>query len=112
MKNIFTKNLVLALAFMLMSASIANAQTSGSCGANLTWSFDSATGALTIEGTGAMDNYSGSEPWYNFHSSITSLNLPDALTTIGNSAFVSCSALTSVTIPNSVTTIVSFARKS
>ena len=38
-------------------------------------------------------------------SSLTSVNIPDSVTTIGNSAFYGCTSLTSVTIPDSVTTI-------
>ena len=36
---------------------------------------------------------------------LTSLTIPDSVTTIGNRAFYYCSSLTSVTIPDSVTTI-------
>ena len=32
--------------------------TSGTCGENLTWNFDEATGTLTIEGSGRMEDYS------------------------------------------------------
>ena len=38
-------------------------------------------------------------------SGLTSITIPNGLTSIGNSAFQSCSGLTSVTIPNSVTSI-------
>ena len=38
-------------------------------------------------------------------SSLTSITIPDSVTTIGQSAFGSCSSLTSITIPDSVTTI-------
>ena len=38
-------------------------------------------------------------------SSLTSVTIPDSVTTIGNYAFSSCSSLTSVTIPDSVTSI-------
>lgn len=37
--------------------------------------------------------------------SLTSVTIPNSVTTIGEYAFSGCSALTSVTIPNSVTTI-------
>ena len=37
---------------------------------------------------------------------LTSVNIPNSVTTIGGSAFFGCSGLTSITIPNSVTEIV------
>ena len=38
-------------------------------------------------------------------SGLTSVTIPNSVTSIGNSAFYGCSGLTSVTIPNSVTSI-------
>ena len=38
-------------------------------------------------------------------SSLTSIEIPNSVTSIGRSAFYGCSSLTSITIPNSVTTI-------
>ena len=38
-------------------------------------------------------------------SSLTSITIPNSVTSIGGSAFSGCSGLTSVTIPNSVTSI-------
>ena len=42
-------------------------------------------------------------------SSLTSVTIPNSVTSIGDSAFEACSSLTSVTIPNSVTSIGGFA---
>ena len=42
-------------------------------------------------------------------SALTSITIPYGVTTIGNSAFSSCYGLTSITIPNSVTSIGSYA---
>ena len=48
---------------------LANAQTSGSCGANLTWAFDQNTNTITISGNGQMfdyaDNDSNRAPWWH-----------------------------------------------
>ena len=38
-------------------------------------------------------------------SSLTSVTIPDSVTSIGGYAFMNCSCLTSVTIPDSVTSI-------
>jgi hypothetical protein len=110
------------------------AATSGIGGTigTLTWSF--ADGILTISGTGAMPDYTYTSyaPWYSYRSDITTVNIEEGVTTvgeyafygcgsitsvsisntvtiIGNSAFLSCSGLTSITIPGSVTTIGNYA---
>ena len=84
--------------------------SSGSCGTNVTYTFNSSTGKLTISGTGSMTNYSSyaSCPFYN-QSSIKSVVINNGVTSIGRYAFYGCSGLTSVTIGNSVTSIGSYA---
>ncbi len=102
-----------------------------SLGGDLTYTLES--GTLTIKGTGDMTFTGSKAPWYDqkhtikkvviedgvtsiandaFHGGIsddydmlTSVELPDTLTSIGELAFCNCTALTSVEIPASVTTI-------
>ena len=103
--------------------SIEPQMSSGSCGENLTWSFDDVTGTLTVTGTGEMSlssESSGVIPWYKYkeqikniviHEGTTSIfgfsdchnlqtiSLPDSLTVIENGTFANCSSLESITLP-------------
>jgi hypothetical protein len=97
------------------------APTSGSCGENLTWTFDKSTGTLTISGTGEITDYVDAlqildelehakeqgllPPWYDDCESITSIVIEDGVTHIGNGAFQSCYKATSLSIPGTVTSI-------
>ena len=85
-------------------SSEAASETSGSCGADLAWSYDSSTGALTVTGSGSMTDFSYSDTRWGGND-IKSVSLPDGLTSIGEVAFYGCTSLTSVTIPDSVTSI-------
>jgi hypothetical protein len=49
------------------------------------------------------------EAAFEYHTSLTSITIPDSVTNIGNYAFSVCRSLTSVTIPNSVTSIGNYA---
>ncbi len=105
-------SIILAILMVISIIPItASAETiTGTCGENLTWTFDESTGTLTISGTGEMYNYSDSNrPWENNINLIKTLVINNGATTIGDSAFEGCSSLTSVTIPDSVTTIYMYA---
>ena len=100
------KQIYILLIALLMGLS-AKAESSGTCGANLTWHLTD-DGVLTITGTGKMDNYLYSvAPWY--YRDVKQIIIGDGVTTIGQAAFRNRSSLTSVTIPNSVTTIKEYA---
>lgn len=69
---------------------------SGTCGDDLTWSFNTA-GTLTITGTGAMWDYEwcqdgdtvySSAPWAGLE--ITDIALDEGITRVGNCAFLDC----------------------
>lgn len=113
-------SLVLFLLLLLLTTGALAAETgavtaSGTCGANLTWSLDSA-GTLTISGTGAMEDYyidvydlSGTvsskikyAPWHSQCSSIKTVYIGDEVTSIGDWAFYECDKLTEIVIPDGV----------
>ena len=120
---------------------------SGACGASAEWEFDRADGTLRIFGSGAIDDFNGIwmeenpdhgyredrelPPWTEYREEITSLEIGDEITVIGENAFENCNnlkevqwgsgiqeirwqaflatALTTVELPNSVTVIQDFA---
>ncbi len=98
------KLLYLFIVFLLPVA--ANADDSGTCGTNLTWTYESATKTLTISGSGAIWNYNSNDnaPWYGYRSAIKTILIKNGVTGIGNYAFRDCS-VSSITIPSSVVTI-------
>ena len=78
--------------------------SSGTCGANLKWELtytdDENSLTLSITGTGDMYDYrynSPLTPWHDYISNITSVKLPNGLTSIGKYAFYKCEKLASVT---------------
>ena len=86
------------------------ATSANKCGDNLYWSFDSATGELAIEGSGEMYNYERDyQPWFDYIDEITSVVLPESLTSIGANAFADLEHITSIEIPESVTSIGDYA---
>ncbi len=87
----------------MMDAEDSYAETSGSCGENLTWSIDG-EGNLTITGTGEMTGYGYNAVRWGGNT-VKTVSFPNGLTTIGMQAFRDCTSLTSVTIPDSVTSI-------
>ena len=101
-KRILSTILTLALLCSLLPQMGLTAKAlsySGNCGGegegtNLTWHCDEATALLTIEGSGAMQNFSyETAPWYYNH--ISGVRFVDGLTNIGNWAFYRCSSIPS-----------------
>ena len=85
-------------------ASAKTVASSGYCGPNVTYTYNSSTKELVISGEGPMTDYDYNDsPFYN--SDIKSVVIGDGVTTIGNYAFYNCTNLSSITIPDSVTTI-------
>jgi len=80
---------------------------SGTCGDDLTWTFNYTTGTLTISGSGDIPDYGSYEeaPWYSYQNSITDVVIESGVTSIGDHAFDNYFDLKSITIPNTVTRI-------
>jgi len=82
---------------------------SGTCGDNLTWTYDESTETLTISGTGAMWDYDydysayTTAPWCSL--SYSTLVLEEGITSIGNRAFTGSDINCDLNIPKGVTAI-------
>ena len=104
------------LALLLMAVSGAWADASGNCGttdheSEVTWTFTTSDGKLTISGTGAMADYNRNQDtgWHENNDAIKSIVIGSGVTSIGNYSFQNCFHLTSVSIPASVTSIGNYA---
>ncbi len=95
---------------------------SGTCGDNLTWTFDANTFTLTFSGTGKMEGFLGDDgsllskpnrfdgwrPWENYEYEVKKIVVSDGITSIGSNAFAMFVNLESVVIPRSVAQIGSY----
>ena len=81
----------------------------GTCGADLEWSYDSETMTMTITGTGPMADYADSsdQPWYDWLYYDISVEhvVIDGATSIGKNAFSEMDRIKTVTMTPSVTSI-------
>ena len=108
-KKLFTFLLALVTSVGLMNAAV---DDSGSCGDNVTYSFNGTTGEMVISGTGPMTVYtSGSSllPWKDYKDAITSVVVEDGVTSVSQYSFGQCTNLTTVVIGNDVEAIGQFA---
>lgn len=83
---------------------------SGKCGADVSWSLNSA-GKLTISGNGKMDDYSEKAmPDYSSHlDSVTEVVIESGVTSIGKCAFYGFDKLSNVTLPKTLIFIGNYA---
>ena len=90
----------------------------GECGTNATWTFEMATGVLTIEGTGAINDFSGWDSTQDYDSrafnplnttwypcGIKSIVIGEGITEIPASAFYMEIGITDVKLPSTLTAI-------
>lgn len=112
--------LAVCLIFGLLPVGVFAANpTSGTCGPNAKWSYDSSTKTLTISGSGTMDDYGHdwaggnhkARPWAAYQEEIENVIICNGITSIGREAFGSTwgaggdSNLRSVSIASTVTRI-------
>jgi|GEM_PF-1162542 len=97
MKKLFS--VILCISMVMSAISLfpftASAVESGTCGDDLTWSFDSLTGTLTISGSGDMYDYASSAdvPWYSLRSQITAISITDDITSVSYNALSICTSI-------------------
>ncbi|MBQ9517543.1 MAG: leucine-rich repeat protein [Eubacterium sp.] len=103
--------MLIATTLMSINIGTAFAATSGSCGTNATWNYNSSTHTLTISGTGATKDYRDTTnkilrteqaPWIDYKAEIQNVVVNEGITEIGDYAFFECNALTSVSLPNTL----------
>ena len=88
----------------------------GDCGAvnasDVQWAFDDETGVLTITGSGPMADYSSGDntPWADYHyHAVTSVQIEEGVTRVGNYAFDHCYNLTDASLPSGLTNVGDYA---
>jgi hypothetical protein len=98
LKRLFPRAAMTFLVMLLTTVS-AWADSSGSCGTNVTYTYSESTHTLTISGNGAMADYANADaqPWKDYRSNITSVVIESGVTHIGNNAFTDCRNLATVT---------------
>ena len=71
------------------------------------WNFDETTGTLTLDGSGAMKEYTSAAeaPWYSYRDSIAHLVVKSGVTSLSSYAFVDCQNLEDITLPDTLQTI-------
>ena len=76
------------------------------CGPSLFYNFSSSSGTLSFSGSGTMDNFIyDTIPWRQNRNAITSIVIPEGVTSIGDNAFYGCSKLKSVSLPSTLKSI-------
>lgn len=104
MKKLISIFSILAMLVAMIPCSV-YASENGSCGTNAFWNYSN--GVLTISGTGPMKNYTHTTaaPWSKYSDSIKTIIIKDGIETVGKYAFCDFTILTSVDLPNSITSI-------
>ena len=109
MKRIRRTLLCLALALCLLAGNVPvqahRAADSGTWGKNISWSYDAASGRLTISGSGEMMYENVSPNWLKHKWELRSVTVQEGITNLCDYAFNGCVLLTDVSLPKSLKSI-------
>lgn len=108
--------IILLMSCLFVSTFTVSAAVTGICGDNLTWSYDTSNGVLTINGTGDMYDYelgkgyagtdTSDSPWNGqYRKEIKKIIVSEGVTSIGNCAFYHCTALEEIVLPDGLVSI-------
>lgn len=115
MKKITSLIIVLAMLVTTLfcfnvTSAFAAKPTSGTCGNNVKWNLNTATGVLTLTGKGATNDYSdfkyigkGLAPWNESRELIKSIAVGEGITSLGQLLFYKCTVAESVSLPSTLT---------
>lgn len=111
------KKLTFALLLLAMTSTAAFAEVlTGNCGDGVTYSYDSDTEIITIEGNGKMTDYDSKysnvynvyvtmAPWGEYSNKISKVVIGNGVTHVGNCAFYGCISITAIELSETVATI-------
>lgn len=113
--------LIFAISIVMLTMPITlAAPVSGECGdtvhdaGQITWSFDSSTGELKLEGSGEMNSYRQADdseerkydtPWKEYLNDINKITVCEGITKISSGAFAQAVNLTDVSLPSTINKI-------
>ncbi len=107
MKKGFCLFLFTCIMFSILTTAPVYGATSGTCGENISWSYNRSV--LTISGTGEMPDFgktiSDNAPWFSCAVDAVSIIIENGVTSIGANAFYYAQSITSISFPDSVTKI-------
>lgn len=97
---------VILLGTLLPGKTAEAAAKSGKCGKKVKWTYDSSLTTLYITGSGKMYDYGGSKrPWEKYKNKVTSIEIGEKVTYIGEFAFEKMKKVYNVEIGNNVSKI-------
>ena len=101
----FVTGLLMMLALICVHSVTVEASSGTIEGTEINWSLEE--GKLTITGNGAMPNWENAawHPWHEDDANVTSIEVGEGITAIGDRSFYQMRNVQSVSLPSSVTTI-------